>query len=88
MINSWILSSDQPQSILNYKFINIDAIVIEILPKDKINENYYFLPDLENIKDYNKFKNKRINIIEYKLLSILDILIFLLSYLNIYIHID
>ena len=58
--------NEKERFILNYKFINIDAIVIEILPKDKINENYYFLPDLEYIKDYDKLKNKRINIIEYK----------------------
>ena len=58
--------NEKERFILNYKFINIDAIIIEILPKDNINENYYLLPDLKYIKDYNKFKNKIINIIEYK----------------------
>ena len=51
--------------ILNYKFINIDSIVIEILPKDNINDIYYFLPDLK-LKDYDKLKNEKINIVEYK----------------------
>ena len=58
--------NEKERFILNYKFINIDAIIIEILPKDNINKNYYFLPDLKYIKDYEKLKNKRINIIDYK----------------------
>ena len=51
--------------IRDYLYMNIDAIVIEIIKEDNINENYFLLPNLEYINGYNIFINKGIYIPQY-----------------------
>ena len=53
--------NEKERFILNYSFINIDVTIIEILPKDNINENYFLLPNLDN-----KLENKSIYISQYE----------------------
>ena len=40
--------------------MNIDATVIEILPKDDIDKNYFLLPVIDYIYDYEELINKEI----------------------------
>ena len=44
---------------------NIDAIVIEILPEDNISKEYFLIPDIKSIYNFNNLKNKEIVIIQY-----------------------
>ena len=44
--------------IRDYKYINIDVTIIEILNKDNINEDYFLLPNLDY--NYNELINKEI----------------------------
>ena len=44
---------------------DIDAIVIEILPKDNISEKYFLSPDIRSISNFNKLEGKTIAIIQY-----------------------
>ena len=46
----------------NYKYLNINTTIIEILPKDNINENYFLLPHQDNIENYDNLKNIKIDI--------------------------
>ena len=45
--------------------MNIDATVIEILPKDNIDQDFFLLPLLDYMYDISKLKNKKIKIIQY-----------------------
>ena len=51
--------------------INIDATVIEIIPKDNIEKNYFLLPLLDYMDIFNELINKEITIIQYPLGGIL-----------------
>ena len=51
--------------IKDYKNLKIDALIIEILEKDNINEDYFLLPDLEYINGYENYINKEIYIPQY-----------------------
>ena len=51
--------------IRNYKYINIDATLIEILPKDNIPEKYFLLPNLDYINGYEQFEGKEIHIPQF-----------------------
>ncbi len=51
--------------IKDYIYLEIDVIIIEILKKDNINEDYFLLPDLDYIEGYEKYKNKIIYIPQY-----------------------
>ena len=48
--------------IKDFQEINIDAIIVEILPKDNIEENYFLSPEIDNIKN---IKDNRIYIPQY-----------------------
>ena len=52
--------------------INIDATVIEIIPKDNIEKNYFLLPLLEYMNIFNELIKKEITIIQYPLGGILS----------------
>ena len=54
--------NNEERFIRDYRYLNIDATIIEILEKDNISENYFLSP-FEN-KDY-QFKNKEIYIFHY-----------------------
>ena len=43
----------------------IDAIVIEILPKDNISKDYFLEPDIESIYKFNNLEKEEIAIIQY-----------------------
>ena len=45
--------------------INIDAIIIEILPKDNIPADYFLMPNIDYIYSQNKLINKEISIFQY-----------------------
>ena len=47
--------------------LNIDATFIEIIPKDKIEKNYFLLPLLEYMNKFNDLIDKEITIIQYPL---------------------
>ena len=51
--------------IRSYKYINIDATVIEILPKDNINAKLFLLPNLDYISGYDKFEGQEIFLPQY-----------------------
>ena len=42
---------------INEMEYNLDAIAIEILPKDDIPKEYFLLPDIKNIYNFNNLKN-------------------------------
>lgn len=47
--------------------INIDATVVQIIPKDDIEKNYFLLPCIEYMNTFNELINKEITIIQYPL---------------------
>ena len=49
----------------NEKEYDIDAIVIEILPKDNISKEYFLEPDIESIYKFDKLEKEKIAIIQY-----------------------
>ena len=51
--------------IQDFRYINIDATIVEILPQDYIDKDYFLLPSLDYIYDINKLKDKEIIIIQY-----------------------
>ena len=52
--------------IQDYKYLNIDIIVIEIIPtKDHIDYHYFLYPNLNYLKGYNQFEGKDIFIPQY-----------------------
>jgi hypothetical protein len=48
-----------------YKYLGIDATVIEILEKDGVKEEFFLMPNYDYKKGYDQFKNKSIVIIQY-----------------------
>ena len=63
-IKEIILNSDE-RFIKDFRDINIDATVIEIITKDNIEKEYYLLPYLDYMNNYEKLKNEEITIIQY-----------------------
>ena len=51
--------------IRDYRYMNIDAIVIEIIKEDNISEEYFLSAKLENLEKPEKLFNNNINIIQY-----------------------
>ena len=51
--------------IKDYTYIDIDAVVVEILKKDKIHEDYFLLPNEKYINNYNELLNKTIYILQF-----------------------
>ena len=51
--------------IRDYKYLNIDASVVEILPKDNVEEKYFLEPNLDYLNGYDIFNNKKIYILQY-----------------------
>ena len=58
----YINLNDKERFIKSYKYLNIDATVIQILPKDNIDDKYYLSPNLDYLNGYEQFKNKKIYI--------------------------
>ena len=53
--------------IKEFKEINIDATVVEILSKDNIEKNYFLLPLIDYVDNFDMLLNKEITIIQYPL---------------------
>ena len=51
--------------IRSYRYINIDATVVEILPEDNINEEFFLLPNMDYINGYEQFEGKEIYIPQF-----------------------
>ena len=46
--------------------LEIDCSIVEILNKDKVNEDYFLLPNIDyNSNNYNELKNKIINVVQF-----------------------
>ena len=51
--------------IQDYKYLNIDVIVVEIIPEDNIQKEYFLLPNIEYLNGYEQFENKQIFIPQF-----------------------
>ena len=49
----------------NYRYLNIDATVIQILDKDNIKKDLFLLPNYEYKNGYEQFENNEIYILQY-----------------------
>ena len=56
---------DKERIINDFLYLNIDAVIVQILPKDYIKEDYFLLPNIEYLKGYEQFKNKSVYILQY-----------------------
>ena len=57
--------NNKERYIKNFKDIGINSIVIEILPSDEIEKNYFLLPMINYINEFEELKNEEIEIINY-----------------------
>ena len=53
--------------IKSFRYINIDAIVFEILPKDNIPADYFLLPNINYMNNQNELINEEIAVLQYPL---------------------
>ena len=61
-----IINLDNEKRIIqDFLYLNIDLIIIQILPQDKIDDKYFLLPNLEYLNGYNQFVDKEIYILQY-----------------------
>ena len=60
-----ICLNEEERFIRCYKYINIDATLIEILPKDNVEEKYFLLPNLDYINGYEQFIDQEIYIPQF-----------------------
>ena len=60
-----ILLDTEERFIKDFRDIGIDSIIIEILPKDKIPNNYFLLTNIDYILNFNELINKEIAILQY-----------------------
>ena len=59
VVKEIILNSNE-RYIKEFSDMSIDVIVVEILPTDNIDKNYFLLPDINYIYEYKDLKNKEI----------------------------
>ena len=60
-----IILNKEERFIRDYTFLNIDAIVIEILDKDNINDYFFLLPNLDYINNFDNLSKKKISVIHF-----------------------
>ena len=60
-----IYLNSEERIIKEFTDINIDATVIEIIPRDKISKKYFLLPNIDYMDNYKDLINKDITIIQY-----------------------
>ena len=63
--NREIELNSKERFIKDFKDITIDAILIEILPKDNISNDYFLLPQKDYMDNYDKLIGEKITIIQY-----------------------
>ena len=57
--------SQNERIIREFTYVNIDATVIEILPEDNIDQNFFLVPNIKYMYDFDKLSFKKIAIIQY-----------------------
>lgn len=62
---SQIILLPEERYIKDFRDINIDATVIEILPKDNIPKDYFLFPNLDYFDNFNSLLNEEITLIQY-----------------------
>ena len=55
----------EKRMIKDFLYLNIDVVIIQILPKDEIQEDFFLLPNIEYLNGYEQFENKQIFILQY-----------------------
>ena len=61
-----IILDQKERLIHSYKDMDIDCMIIEILDKDNVNEDYYLLPNEEyNDNNFNELNNKKIYVVQF-----------------------
>ena len=60
-----IVLNKEERFIRDYTFLNIDAIVIEILNKDNINEYFFLLPNRDYINNFDNLIDKKICVTQF-----------------------
>ena len=55
----------EKRMIKDFLYLNIDVVIIQILPKDEIHEDLFLLPNIEYLNGYEQFENKEIYILQY-----------------------
>ena len=61
-----IILDENERFIQNYKDINIDCTIIEILGKDNVSEDYFLNANVDyNAKNYSDLKNKKIYVVQF-----------------------
>jgi len=55
------------RKIRDFNYMNFDAIIIEILLTDKVDYQYFLLPDMNYKNGYNQYLTKKIYILQYPL---------------------
>ena len=63
--NKTIYLKKDERYIKNFNDIKIDIIVIQILPEDNIEKEYFLFPDTNYMNNYNELKNKDIITLYY-----------------------
>ena len=51
--------------IRDFRYLGIDATIVEILEKDKVKEDLFLLPNIDFNEGYQEYKNKDIYIVQY-----------------------
>ena len=51
--------------IKEFRYLNLDITVVEILPEDRVDKDFFLLPNLEYIMGYEQFLNKNIYISQF-----------------------
>jgi len=64
-IRNKIVLNKEERFIRDYMFLNIDAIVIEILNKDNINDYFFLTPNYDYINDFDELIEKKISITQF-----------------------
>lgn len=60
-----ILLGREERFIRDYTYLNIDAVIIEILPIDNVQKKYFLFPYIDYNEGLGKFKDKEISIVQY-----------------------
>ena len=61
----YIKLNSNERFIQDFSYLNIDATIVEILPKDNISKEYFLLPNLNPINQLELLLNKKIYILHY-----------------------
>ena len=60
-----IILNEKERFIQNFNYLFIDCTIVEIMPKDDINERYFLLPNIDYINNFNALKNEEIYIPQF-----------------------